>query len=92
MRTLIVEPKHFEDWHVVIASMCQDADESIARMALRELIRRRWSGLAALMMRLVTSPHPEVRKIAERHLVPVGFDRFWEHFERMDPTHLVDAL
>lgn len=82
---------HDESTSVAIAALCHDADAVIARIALRELVRRKWTGLTALLMRLVTSPHPDVRRIAERHLIPVGFERFWDHWERMDPAHRIEA-
>lgn len=82
---------HDEATNISIAALCHDGDGVIARIALRELVRRKWSGLTALLMRLVTSTHPDVRRIAERHLIPVGFTRFWDHWERMDPTHRIEA-
>ncbi len=70
----------------VIAAMCFDAREPIARIALRHLIRRRWSGLGRLMVRLVGSPHAGLRRLAERQLGPVGFDRYWSNWPGLSPS------
>ena len=67
----------------IVASMCFDADATIARIALRHLIRRRWAGLGKLVVRLISSDHPDLRDLAERHLGPVGFDRLWANWPHM---------
>ena len=67
----------------LVASMCFDADATIARIALRHLLRRRWAGLERLMIRLVGSPHEDVRKLAEQQFGPIGFDRFWTRWPNL---------
>lgn len=66
-----------------IGALCFDPEPVIARTALRHLMRREWPGLAKLMVRLIGSPHDDVRGFAERHLAPLGFERFWANWPRM---------
>ncbi|MBI1368096.1 MAG: hypothetical protein GC162_05520 [Planctomycetes bacterium] len=69
-----------------IANMCFDGEPVIARIALRHLIARRWSGLNDLLVRLITSPHHDVATLAESQFQPVGFARFWEHWDQLAPS------
>lgn len=71
------------DFGNALAAYCDDAEEAIAVIALRELIRRQWSGLPTLLPRLVNGPHARVRAIAAAHLAPLGFDRLWQSWTRL---------
>lgn len=61
----------------IVATMCFDSEAIIARMALRHLMRRGWSGLDRLMIRLIGSAHESVRRLAEQRFGRVGFERWW---------------
>lgn len=65
------------------SSYCFDAAAEVARIAMRFLIRRRWSGLITLLPRLVNSPHDEVRHLAGKHLAPLGFARLWNAWPKL---------
>ena len=67
-----------------MAPLCSDPHPVVARIALRHLINRRWTGLSKLLMRLVASPHEELRRMAELQLGPMGFERLWEQWDQMD--------
>ncbi len=71
------------DFGQAIAGFCDDAEESIAAVALCELVRRRWDGLARLLPQLVNGPHERVRHLAGRHLAPLGFDRLWQRWPQL---------
>ncbi len=60
------------------ATFCSDTDPSVARIALRHLLRNRWPGLARVLVHLINSPHADIRKLAGGQLAPLGFQRFWE--------------
>ncbi|MHB1155989.1 MAG: HEAT repeat domain-containing protein [Phycisphaerales bacterium] len=83
MRQSEIEQMRADD---VIASMCFDSEPAIARLALRHLLRTRWSGLGELMIRLIGSDHEAVRALAERHIGPVGFEKYWSNWPNMTHT------
>ncbi len=72
-----------EGAHDVLSTFTDDADPQLARMALRHLVRVRWPGLAKLLIKLVNSPHAEIRQLAGGHLAPLGFTRFWDSWPRL---------
>lgn len=74
-----------------IASFCTDHDVVIARMALWHLVRCRYSNLPRILGQLVNSPHDSIRRIASRHLAPLGFARLWEQWPRLPLKHRVSA-
>lgn len=67
-----------------IAAFCSDPDPAITRIALRHLIRCRWHGLARLLLGLVHAPDEGVRHLAASHLAPLGFQRFWDAWPKLD--------
>jgi hypothetical protein len=75
-----------------LAVFCHDSEPAIARLALRELVRRRWEGLARLMPKLVNSDQPELARIARHHLAALGFARLWEAWPRLDSQLRTTAL
>jgi len=74
-----------------IATLCFDHEAAIARLALRHLIRRRWRGLGRLIVRLMASDHESIRRMAERQLGPVGFNRYWVNWDAMSPATRLTA-
>lgn len=60
-----------------ICEFCDDADLTIARIALRHLIRVQLPNLARLLLRLVSSDHEQIQQIATARMVTLGFDRLW---------------
>lgn len=68
-----------------VSTYCNDAHVAVARVALRHLIRCGWDGLPRLLARLVNCEHPELRDLASQHLAPMGFERLWRGWDRLDP-------
>jgi HEAT repeat protein len=66
-----------------IAAFSHDSDATLARIALRHLTRRRWPGLAKLLVQLMSSPHEQIRRLAGAHLAPLGFGRFWDAWPKL---------
>jgi hypothetical protein len=61
-----------------IERLCRDADEGIARTALRHLLCLRWVGLPRLLLQLTGDcAHESVRALAARELAPTGFLWLW---------------
>jgi hypothetical protein len=71
------------DFGQAIAGFCEDAEESIASAALRELVRQRWGGLARALPQWVNSPHDRLRRVAAEHLAPLGFERLWRKWPQL---------
>ena len=69
----------------LIATMCFDTEAAIARIALRHLMARKWEGLPDLLVKLISSPHADVAKMAEAQFTPMGFARFWDHWDALAP-------
>jgi HEAT repeat protein len=75
----------------MIADFCYDADPQLVRIALRFLSCRKWDGCVNLLMKLVNSPHPEIRAIAGEELAPLGFERLWSAWTRLTPAKQLAA-
>ena len=76
-----------QDTTSAIIRYCDDPDLRIARLAIRELIRRNDADLPSLLLRQLKSKHEHIRAIAGRSLAPIGFDRLWQAWPKMDPDH-----
>ena len=68
----------------LIKTMVSDPDERIARMAAREMIRRRPPEFESFLLQRMTNAPLSVRKLITRSLGHVGFEAFWQRFDRMD--------
>src|SRR5207249_11378213 len=68
----------------LLKSMLADVDERIVRMAAREIIRRRPSDYENTLLQLMTTAPESVRKVISRSIGQVGFEHFWQRFDRMD--------
>ncbi|MBL4701924.1 MAG: HEAT repeat domain-containing protein [Phycisphaeraceae bacterium] len=75
----------------LVAAYCADSDQTIARIALRHLIRIGYEDMYHLMLRLINSPHDSVRKLASNHLGPVGFEKYWDSWHRFDLNQRIAA-
>src|SRR5439155_10037445 len=69
-----------------LRSMLNDPDERIVRMAAREIIRRRPNEFENMLLQLMISAPESVRKVISRAIGHVGFENFWQRFERMDES------
>jgi hypothetical protein len=75
----------------VISSFCCDPDPAIARVALRHLWRRRWDGLPRVLAQLINSDDNQLRTLAGEYLSPVGFERLWQAWPRLEELQRLAA-
>lgn len=68
------------------AKLLQDPDERIARMAVREIIRRRPRTMEAMLVPLMAKAPESVRKVISRAIGQAGYSQFWNRFEQLDTT------
>jgi HEAT repeat protein len=68
----------------LIRSMLADGDERIVRMAAREIVRRKPTDYENVLLQLMTQAPQSVRKVISRAIGHIGFDHFWNRFDRMD--------
>lgn len=67
----------------LIASFLDDADERLARMAAREIVRRRPADMESVLLQRVSTSPESIRRIISRAIGQVGFDSYWERFDRL---------
>ena len=70
----------------LIKSFLGDPDERLARMAARELIRRKPKDFENVLLQVMTTAPESVRRVISRSIGQVGFEQFWQRFDRMEPT------
>jgi hypothetical protein len=68
----------------LIRVLLHDADERVARMAAREMIRRRPSDYENVLLQLMTQAPETVRRVISRSLGHVGFEQYWQRFDQLD--------
>lgn len=67
--------------------MLADTDERLMRLAAREIVRRRPADFENMLLQLMTNAPPSVRRVVSRAIGHVGFENFWNRFDRLDrPT------
>ena len=70
-----------------LRSMLADADERLMRLAAREIVRRRPADFENMLLQLMTNALPSVRRVVSRAIGHVGFENYWDRFDRLDrPT------
>ncbi len=86
LRTLIAEARDAAAKPVqdAITGFTEDTDPAIARVALWHLIHAGCPDLPRLLATLANSPHESVRELARRRLAPLGFERLWQRWRRLD--------
>ncbi|HSV16296.1 MAG TPA: HEAT repeat domain-containing protein [Tepidisphaeraceae bacterium] len=67
-----------------IKALLTDSDERIARMAAREIVRRRPVDFENVLLQQMTTAPDSVRRIIGRVVGQSGFDQFWTKFDRLD--------
>jgi HEAT repeats len=70
----------------LIKPFLNDPDERLARMAAREIVRRRPADFENTLLQLMTSAPDSVRRIIGRTVGQSGFDQFWNKFDRLDKS------
>jgi HEAT repeat protein len=61
-----------------------DPDERLMRLAAREIVRRKPTEGEGLLLQLMVNAPPSVRRVVSRAIGHVGFDQFWQRFDKMD--------
>jgi hypothetical protein len=71
---------------MLVKGFLNDPDERLARMAAREMIRRRpVDSENTLLQRLSTAPD-SVRRVIGRAVGQSGFEQFWNRYEKLEKT------
>lgn len=74
-----------------LALLTRDPVPAIARTALWHLIQTEYAGLPRILADLVNSRHESIRRVAAKQLAPLGFDRFWKAWTKLDPKRRIAA-
>lgn len=74
-----------------LALLTRDPVPAIARTALWHLIQTEYVGLPRILADLVNSRHTSIRQVAAKQLAPLGFDRFWKSWPKLDPKRRLAA-
>jgi HEAT repeats/HEAT repeat len=88
LRLLRVVGRRKQNGHMgLLVHYLADPDERLARMAARELVRRRSSGgreyESALLQHITKAPQ-SVRQVITRAIGQTGFEQYWQRFDRLD--------
>lgn len=62
-----------------------DPDETLQRIATREIVRRKPADYSSVLLGLMKSGPESVRRVAARAISANAFDNFFERFDRLDP-------
>ena len=68
----------------IIRSFLTDPDERIMRMAAREIVRRKPTDFENILLKLMTTATPSVRRVIGRAIGQAGFENYWQRFDRLD--------
>jgi HEAT repeat protein len=75
----------------LLRKFLRDRDERLARMAVREIVRRRPIDFENMLLPLMTDAPESVRRIVSRSIGQHGFESYWERFDHMDRSRRVTA-
>lgn len=64
----------------------RDRDERLARMAVREIVRRKPPDFENMLLPLMTDASESVRRIVSRSIGQHGFETYWDRFDTMEKT------
>ncbi len=67
----------------LLAKLIDDPDERIARIAAREIVRRRPVDMENILLPRLTTSGESVRKVITRAVGHTGFEQFWDRFDRL---------
>jgi HEAT repeat protein len=68
-----------------LKQMLGDADERLARLAARELVRRRLPDVESVLLSAMSGAAPSVRRVIGRAVGQSGFEQYWNNFDRLQP-------
>lgn len=94
------EPARIESTHIMLRHdpaavdalprYLNDADASVAKLALRALIRLRPKQLPRLLAQAVNSEHDAVRQLATGYLAPMSYDKLWQNWWKLSQRHRLE--
>lgn len=84
LRVAIARPRTRTAGLNLLKQCLRDPDEQIARLAARDLIRRRPADLENALLPLLAVAPESVRKLIGRAIARPGFESFWTRFDQMD--------
>jgi hypothetical protein len=67
----------------LLRTFLTDPDERLARMAAREVVRRRPQDFENMLLQLMAGAPDSVRRVVGRGIGQAGFDLFWTKFDRL---------
>jgi HEAT repeat protein len=68
----------------LLRSFLVDEDERLVRLAAREIVRRQPADYENILIQVMASAPESVRRVISRSVGQVGFDHYWERFDRME--------
>ena len=74
-----------------LAELCDDDEEAVARVAATAWLRRGEAMPLRPLASLVVNRHASVREMAARRLGPMGFERLWRVWPKLDPERRLAA-
>jgi len=69
---------------MLLKQFLADSDERLIRMAAREIVRRRPPEADSVLLQLMVNAPQSVRRVVSRAIGHVGFDQFWQRFDKME--------
>ena len=84
LRVAIARPRLSMTGLDLLKKCLRDPDERIARLAARDLVRRRPAELENALLPLMADAPEGVRKLIGRAVARPGFESFWTRFDQMD--------
>ncbi len=69
---------------VMLSKMLDDSDERLVRIAVREIVRRRAPDFENMLLQRMARATDSVRRVISRSIGQVGFESFWNRFDRID--------
>jgi HEAT repeat protein len=82
LRIALRQPKNSST--ELLRAMLADPDERLVRIAARELVRRKPADYESILIQLMTTASESVRRVIGRSVGQVGFENFWQRFDRLD--------
>lgn len=74
-----------------LAELCDDDEEAVARVAATAWLRRGEAMPLRPLASLLVNRHASVRDMAARRLGPMGFERLWRAWPKLDPDRRLAA-
>jgi HEAT repeat protein len=71
---------------LLFKSFLNDPDERLARMAARELVRRRVPDFENILVQRMTTAPDSVRRIIARAVGQSGFEQFWDKYDKLEKS------